>query len=111
MVEANGAYKHGRYEQKLVETFTWKMSNFYVFAKLDGRIAGQTNKTHHTDPYIAYIDHKKREESKKKKKKKEKLSSQNQIQRSCSCPCLAQKQSQRLHSPDYESVVEAMCKA
>ena len=46
MVEVNGADKHGRYEQVWLNTLP-VMSTVKVFAMQ----AGQTNRTHYTDPY------------------------------------------------------------
>ena len=55
MVEVNGASKHGRYTQILLNSLH-VMSNVKVFATQDGWSASQTNMTHYIDLHDTHMD-------------------------------------------------------
>ena len=55
VVEVNGAYRHGRYENIGLNSLC-VMSNVKVVATQDGRTARRTNTTHCTDPFDTHMD-------------------------------------------------------
>ena len=57
MVDVNGAYKHGRYDNIWLNSLR-VMSNIKVFAHAK-RPAGRTNTTHYIDQYDIEMDSKK----------------------------------------------------